>query len=778
MTPMVRVAGRVIFLMLFAACSAGATVSGLEGFLSRHCLDCHDSDVQKGGLNLEALGGEMRTAEQLDLWTLIHDRVKHGEMPPAKKKRPSTNEIAGFLGWIKPRLVVADRERREVVQRRLNREEYQNTINDLLGLDVDLKRHLPADQESGGFDNNGAALALSTELMERYLSTARMAIDAAIVSGPKPKTETFTASAMKEVERYFKTAQYGLVDGRIVLYLTARGQYSKVSTRAKRTPVPGRYRFRFTAATHRSDQPMVFSVVASDFDRAAAVYRDLGYFEVGSEPKVYEIEAELDRKWAIQFFAQGLPIYLKEPARGNYPGIGFSEVEITGPLNKQWPPASHRQLLGDTDLAKGTEADARTILERFMPRAFRRPVAETEIERYVELVRSKMNTGGSFDDGIRNALIAVLCSPNFLYLHEERTPQRQQQIADHELATRLSYFLWSSLPDKALTRAVATGGLRNASGVKRELDRMLADQRAERLVRNFTGQWLHLRDIEETTPDRKLYPEFDEFLQVSMVEEGEALFREVLDKNLNVSRFLDTDFAMLNGRLARHYGIDGVKGRTIRRVVLPGDSVRGGVLTMGALMKVTANGTTTSPVTRGVWVLENILGQTVPSPPPNISGIEPDIRGAETVREMLDLHRSVESCNSCHRKIDPSGFALESFDPVGKHRAHYLRFFVNAEHADKGWGRVGKGSPVDATGTLPDGRPFADIREFKRLLLDRGEDFARCLTTKLLAYALGREMGFSDRDAIEAVVTENAASGHGLRSLLHSIVASPLFVQP
>lgn len=768
---MVRIFGCVCILVLFAGGSLGAAVSEIEGFLSNRCLDCHDDDVQKGGLNLASLNEEMRTSAQLDLWTLIHDRVKHGEMPPAKKKRPSIDETTEFLGWIKPRLTAADRGRREVVQRRLNREEYQNTINDLLGIDVDLKRHLPADQESGGFDNNGAALALSTELMERYLTTARMAIDAAIVTGPKPERQTFTASAMREVERYFKTAQYGLVDGRIVLYLTARGQYSKVSTRDQRTPVPGRYRFRFTAATHRSDQPMVFSVVASDFDRSAADYRNLGYFEVGPEPKVYEIEGVFDRKWAIQFFAQGLPTYLKEPARGNHPGIGFSEVEISGPLNEQWPPDSHQQLLDEVELAKGTEADARKILERFMSRAFRRPVSPMEIERYVELVRRKMISGGSFNDGIRNALVAVLCSPNFLYLHED--PDRER-IDQHELATRLSYFLWSSLPDESLADAAATGRL----NPRRELDRMLADPRADRFVRNFTGQWLHLRDIEETTPDRKLYPEFDEFLQVSMVEEGEALFREVLDNDLSVSHFLDANFAMVNGRLARHYGMDGVVGRQIRRVALKPDSVRGGAITMGALMKVTANGTTTSPVTRGVWVLENILGQTVPPPPPNISGIEPDIRGAETVREMLDLHRNVESCNGCHRKIDPPGFALESFDPVGKYREHYLRFFVNTKHADKGWGHVGKGSPVDAKGRLPDGRSFTNIREFKRLLLDREEDFARCLTTKLFAYALGREMGFADRDEIETVVQRNAANGFGLRSLLRSIVTSPLFVQP
>jgi hypothetical protein len=295
-------------------------------------------------------------------------------------------------------------------------------------------------------------------------------------------------------------------------------------------------------------------------------------------------------------------------------------------------------------------------------------------------------------------------------------------------------------------------------------------------VKHFTGQWLKLRQINETVPDARLYPKFDELLQESLVWESEGYFREMLRADVSIDDLLDSDWAMLNERLATHYQVDGVKGIKLRRVALPKGSVRGGVLTQGAVLKVTANGTTTSPVTRGVWVLENILGRPTPPPPPNTAGIEPDIRGAVTVREQLAKHRSVESCNVCHKSIDPPGFALESFDPTGAFRETYLRWKVtNAEH---NWGSVEKGAAVDPTGQTESGERFADIREFKRLLLVRRDDFARCLAEKLTAYALGRETGFGDRESIAAAVRKVKDGGGGLRRLVHAVVESETFSRP
>ncbi|WP_197443337.1 DUF1592 domain-containing protein [Lignipirellula cremea] len=763
-----------------AICAAEDTASthdaGPQAFFAAHCYDCHSAGETGGGLDLEQFSGAFATREERDRWTQIFDRIDHREMPPADAAQPSPAERDALLRWLQPRLETADRTERQVIQRRLNRREYQNTIRDLLLVEVPVEDLLPEDQQAGGFDNNGEALAISTEQMGGYLAAAQLAIDAAMVHGPRPEEQTFTVSAMHEVERYLGQS-FALVDDRIVSYTSTNTQYSKVSTRGKRLPEAGRYRFRFTAATHRSQEKQVFTVVASDFASVGAVFKNLGYFEVGPEPEVFEIEAELDKKFAIQFFVLGLPTWLKDPIDGDHPGIGFSPVEITGPLTDQWPPASHTRLLGDVDLSQGSLDDAERILRDFLPRAFRRPASEDEVQRYLSLVKNRLETGRSFEQSLKIGLVAVLCSPNFLYLREDVRPGTTR-INDYELASRLSYFLHRSTPDAQLLQLAAADQLHEPAVLRAQVERLLSSPRREQFITDFVGQWLQLRKIDDTSPDKKLYPEFEELLKISMVGEGEAFFRKLLDEDLDVANFLDSDFAMLNQRLAEHYGIEGVQGLQIRAVELPAESVRGGVLTQGGVLKVTANGTTTSPVTRGVWVLENILGHPTPPPPPNVGGIEPDIRGATTIREQLAKHRDVATCSSCHRHIDPPGFALESFDPVGKLRSHYRHFIVNPDHADKGWGRVKDTAEVDASGVLSSGETFADIREFKRLLLTQREPFSRCLAEKLTTYALGRELGFSDREAIRSIVEHTLRHGNGLRSLVHAIVQSPAFQQP
>ncbi|MDB6173983.1 MAG: hypothetical protein JWL59_3294 [Chthoniobacteraceae bacterium] len=741
-------------------------------FFETHCLDCHESGTTKGGLNLEKADAAMLGTEQTDLWAHIFDRLASGEMPPPKEPRPARVDVEKLLAAIRPRLIETDRARREVVQRRLNRTEYENTIRDLLGIEIELKAFLPEDQQAGGFDNNGDALALSTEAMQGYLDAARAAVDMALVTGDRPTTETWTTDSLSEVQPYIDAGDFGYVDGRIVTYVADQSDYSKISTRAKRTPVRGRYRFQFQAATQNTTEPGFFTLSASNFAGVASKAQNLGYFEVGPEPRTFTIEAVLDAKVAVQFFALGLPGYIKKAAGARHPGVGFGPVEITGPLLDQWPPESTARLIGPVQLAGGTLADAETILRGFLPRAFRRPVSEAEVQRYTSLVRKKLEANRTFDESLRTGLIAVLCSPDFLYLRED-APPGTRRISNTELASRLSYFLWSSMPDAELLALAENEQLSDPKVLAAQVERLLHSGKAEAFVTNFTGQWLRLRQINDTTPDSKLYTKFDELLQVSMVREGEGFFREVLAENLPITNFLDSDWAMLNQRLAEHYGVPGVRGLALQKVKLPSDSVRGGVLTQAGVLKVTANGTTTSPVLRGVWVMENILGQPVPPPPPNTGGIEPDIRGATTIREQLDKHRHEESCMVCHVKIDPPGFALESFDPIGDFRTTYLRWVVHNEK--EGYGSVKTGAPVDASGRLATGEPFTGIREFKKLILARSDAFAHCLTAKLLTFGLGREMGFSDREAIDLIVKQTTANGGGLRSLIHAIIESETF---
>tara|TARA_R110002096_G_scaffold4501_49_gene21378 strand:+ start:3771 stop:6092 length:2322 start_codon:yes stop_codon:yes gene_type:complete len=768
---------QLLFVLILApAVRAAEDSPPIWPFFENHCVECHDDSTAKGGLDLyEAIENTIAGKKSVQRWTEIFDRVDHDEMPPPKKPRPAAEEKAAFLDWIRPRLIQADATEREVVHRRLNREEYENTVRDLLGIETDLKELLPEDQSAFGFDNNGGALAISAELIERYLEAARRAIDATLYEGPQPEVETFTASSLKEVTPYLG-GHFARIDDHIFRFMRTRGNYSKISSRSRRTTHAGRYRVRFSARTVNSPTPITFSAVALNHQGIGGKSETVGYFEASEKPTFFEFEVNVEKGSYVQIFSHDLPVWVKNPSIDEHAAVGIGPFAWTGPLYESWPPPSHQNLLGDCDLETGTLEDAETVFRKFLPRAFRRPVTEAEIARPVALVKKAIDAGRPFSESLRVGLESILCSPNLLFLRE--TSHEQDRISDYELASRLSYFLWNSTPDQVLLDHAANGELSNPTHLSQEVERMLNHPKSDRFVENFTGQWLKLREINATTPDGKLYKEFDEVLQVSMIAESQAFFDHLLTENLPLTNFLDSDFAMLNRRLANHYGIDGVEGFAMQPVALPPGHVRGGVLTQGAVLKVTANGTNTSPVMRGVWVLENVLGKHIPPPPPNIEGIEPDIREATTIREKLDLHRNSESCASCHQYIDPPGFALESFDPIGSYRENYLQFKVNPKFADKGWGSVVKAKPVDASGQFATGEAFATFQEFRALLLEDSETFAACLTDRLATYALGREMGFSDREALHSIVSKTRAEGNGFRTLIHNLISSPLFSQP
>ena len=741
-------------------------------FLEQHCMDCHDGDMKKGGLDLESFPTSYISGVHLvDRWTRIYDRVKSGEMPPPDKKVLGQVAKQGFLNGLEPVLAESDRVLREVVHRRLNRVEYETTVNDLLGIELELKHLLPEDQEAGGFDNNGAALAMSPDQVVKYLEAARVALGEALVEGDRPERKVVTASSIKETKRYWGGG-YGYHEGHVFGYLTSKTSYSKIATRQERAKLRGKYRYKFTAMTRNTDKPVAFSLVRSGHN-ATTESETLGYFEAHAKPEEFALEVMMDPGDCIQFFPQGLRTWGKDPEKNNFPGVGFSDVEISGPLYPEWPPASHQNLVGNLDLENGSLADAEKPLEKLARLAFRRPLEEGELDKYIGLVKSKLDAGRPFREALVLGMQAILCSTNFLYLREDN--HGDGTLSDYEFASRLSYFLWSSLPDKRLLDLAANGQLQDKVTLGTEIDRMVRDPKISRFVKNFSGQWLRLRDINATTPDSKLYASFDELLQTAMVDEAEAFFRKLLRDNLPITNFLDSDFIMANERLAKHYGIDGIEGIQIRPVKLPKDSVRGGVLTQAGVLKVTANGTNTSPVMRGVWVLENILGYHVPAPPPNIDGIEPDIREATTIREQLALHRDNDSCRVCHQHIDPPGFALESFDPTGAYRERYLQFKVNPQYADKGWGRVVEAKPVDASGQTVNRQEFSGIQEFKEILLAKEQTFAKCLTERLLTYGLGRELGFSDRKEVEGIANQAMAEGNGFRTLLKTIVKSQIY---
>ena len=753
--------------------------------LQTYCVRCHGGEKPKADLKLEGIGADFGQAA---LWTTLLERVSEGSMPPDDQPQPTAEERRVLVEWIGAGL--SARQRQQALAdgrarlRRLNRIEYANTLRDLLGAEIDLDL-LPEDGVAGGFDNVDAALDLSATLMERYLETADQALDAVLAVGAKPVAATKRIDLIAMAKQEYtaggkRQTRFGLGtvirDNDIVFY--SEGQPDKI-IQDTRVAAAGVYRFRIAAqAVNRPD--LTFLIYAGNYGFGVNTLqtRVIGAYDVSDQPGVVEFTAKLEPKESIRISPYGLPnLYAVPAADFAGPGLALKWIEQEGPLVETWPPAPATRLLGEVDLATGQQADAEAILRRFAPRAFRRPVTDAELQPFLGLVQSRLSKGYSFAAALRVGLKGLLCSPDFLYLSA-----RPGKLNDFDLATRLSYFLWSTTPDDELLSAAAKGELSGDAALQAQVERMLGDPRARAFTENFTGQWLSLRNLKATVPDKKLYPDFDELLELSMPQETHRFFDELLAKDGSILQFVDSDWSMLNERLAALYGIAGVSGSQIRRVELPAGSHRGGVLTQAAVLKVTANGTNTSPVVRGAWVLDRILGTPSPPPPKDVPAIEPDIRGATTIREQLAKHRSIASCASCHARIDPAGNALENFDVIGGWREKYRtdpqtsggkRLMVLT-----GRGRtapVGQGKPVEAADELPGGQKFTDIDGLKKLILADPDQFARGLTAKLLVYATGHPLEFADRATASEIVAQVGPRGYGFRSLIHAVVQSPTF---
>jgi hypothetical protein len=773
-------AGRVLFAVLSSfSLQAAPPDSTLDpkpyqAFFRQNCADCHLEGTTKGGLDLGTLPTDLHDAEALRRWVRVYDRVRSEEMPPPKKGHVGAAERDAFLKTLGAGLTRADLARRKVVIRRLNRTEYENTVRDLFGAHADVRNLLPEDTSLHGFDTMGEAMAASAELIQAYLQAADVVLDAAYGPEKEPKKVALKFPLLQDVKDHLKDLFRETPEG-VALFSSG---YCPSIPRTFISKADGTYRVRIHAKSFQSEKPVVMSVHAGDVIVQRRPFHLVGHYELPS-----------DAMTVIEFTDRFGPGDTFHPmpfgtggGRKEHPGPGIvvGEIEVEGPL-ETWPPPSRAELLGGADPVKGTLDDARKMLTEFLPRAFRRPVAPAAVEPYVALVKAELEAKRPYREALRVGLKGVLTAPGFLFRKE---PAAAGAVDDFAVAVRLSYFLWSTMPDAALLEAAGRGDLKTPAGLRAQAERLLKDPKAAAFTRNFTGQWLKLRDIDFTEPDKKLYPEFDELLKASMVGETQAYFDEILHNDRSLLEFVDSDWAILNRRLAEHYGIPGIEGLQLRRVDLPKDSPRGGVLTQGAVLKVTANGTNTSPVVRGVWVLDRIMGQPAPPPPAGIPSVEPDIRGTTTLRDQLAKHRSVPSCAGCHSKIDPPGFALENFDVIGGWRDRY-RSVGAGDRVDKFIDAAAKvrvqyklGPHVDASGELSTGEGFKEIREFKKLLLRDKDDLAAALAGKLLAYALGRPMGFSDRAELARIVATVKPGHYGFRSLILEIVSTPTFRAP
>ncbi|HEV3117492.1 MAG TPA: DUF1592 domain-containing protein, partial [Gemmataceae bacterium] len=746
---------------------------------------CHGGAKPKADLDLAALSPDF--GKNADVWKSVLDRLAGGSMPPKGKPRPTAAEQQAVVDWVAAGLTAHQAKKiatdGRTRLRRLNRIEYANTIRDLLGVEVDIEA-LPEDGVASGFDNVDGALDLSANLLERYLESADNALEAAFVKGAKPQAAKRRIDMVPLAKQITKTIKpmprYGVstqIRDNEVLFVGAN-EVSKPLLESK-APQTGLYRFRISAHAVRQS-PMTLILYAGNYGMGVQglMTRPMGMFDVADTPTIVEFTERMTAKESLRIFPHGMPnMYRKVTDDYAGPGLAMQWVEVEGPLVDVWPPAATTRLLAGVDVSMGTLADAEIIFGRFAPRAFRRPLKDGELAPFLNIVRTRLAQGRTFEDALRVGLKAILCSPNFLYL-----AAAPGKLNDFDLATRLSYFLWSSTPDDALTNLAAKGSLAQPEVLRQQVERMLNDPKAHAFTENFTGQWLSLRNLKATIPDTKLYPDFDEFLELSMPRETHLFFEEMLKNDRSVLEFVHADWSMLNGRLAVLYGIPDVHGSGFRKVQLPKGSHRGGVLTQSAVLRVTANGTNTSPVTRGTWVLDRILGTPAPPPPQDVPAIEPDIRGAKTIREQLAKHRAIASCANCHSKIDPAGNALENFDVIGGWREFYRVVpgmgRKQVKIAAPLYGRevgVGKGPPVQAADELPGGRKFADVDGFKKLILENPDQFTRNLTQKLLVYGTGHGIEFADRPAVETIVADVRSKHYGFRTLVHAIVQSPTF---
>ncbi len=789
-----------------------ASVSGfdtvLKPFLAANCYECHGDKKQKKGLNFQSFTSATSLIDDRDKWDEVVVKLRHREMPPDDEPQPPEHQRQAVAGWLARELARIDRvtppNPGRVTARRLNRTEYNNTVRDLLGVDVKAADDFPQDDSGYGFDNIGDVLSLSPALMEKYMTAADRIARIAIF-GPAKLEPTLTrlrsdgrrqGDAREFPERYDLTG------------LSLPNAFHGVH----RIPVEGEYAIRVVLGGQRpaGSEPVDVTLWIDeretathkhDPERAATFSDDRQDF--GGQTTEFRVKLTAgDHRLAVAIprIFEGLPARLNGPRPSTRPappprtfnppagatperiaflrkrfeeneaelqkiplnGVRVSYIEIGGPYSQvSGPSVNSTRKIYTCGHAAGEHQDSCVprIMTSLARRAFRRPVNAAELAPFIDLVRQTQKEEGSFDEGLAVGIQALLVSPDFLFRIERdrpavRSASTVQPISQHELATRLSYFIWASMPDESLRRAADAGTLRDPDVLAAQVRRMLRDPKSRALADNFGGQWLQFRALESVTRDRDRFPDFEDYLRLSMRRETELFIEYIIREDRSVLDFIDAKYSFLNERLARHYGIPNVSGPEFRRVDLTG-SPRGGVLTHASVLTVSSYATRTSPVLRGKWILENLLNAPPPEPPADVPNLdEAAIGTAASLRAQLEAHRKDPTCASCHRRMDPLGFGLENFDAVGAWRTMDGKF------------------PIDATGFLPDGDTFEGPEELRNILKDQRDAFVRCLTSKLLTYGLGRGLERYDGKTVKLIAQRLPARQYRFSALVLQIVNS------
>lgn len=799
----------ILSASLGPACAASAA-EPFEVFLEKHCISCHGPEKEKGDLRIDKLSRDFKLGADAHHWAEVIEQVNSGEMPPKKEKKPAQEEIAAFVTNLDSRIkegrAARMAARPAVTHYRLSRKEYQNMVHDLLGVRYDPSKpgELNEDTLWHGFERIGSELSLSPSHMDRYYRAAEQVLDRAFpaVTGDVRKIRKTAADLRYNGGKDQQAALDRFGIKRPLRFLLFPGTVQNALSPhwfGKLGPEhSGLYKVRIQASGVRpvGGQPAHLSIGKTTGEETVDGIIDFDVTAPEDKPQVYEFEVDLEMPATLHFcvvatdvvdrrsgaaFRNALssrggyifthssetlllnpnaPQMFDDKGNGLFSTVLLDWIEWEGPLVTE-PEKSLRK-----DVVPPDDATPEVVtehLQRFAERAWRRPVQVDELEQYLESYRAERAAGEKPADAYRLALQGVLTSRNFLYL-VEGAPGGREQLTDWELASRLSYFLWSSMPDDALF-ATARNSALNGEGLKKEVDRMLTDSRINRFIDDFSRQWLQLHRVGMFPPDKKLYPNYDRWLEMSMREEPVEFFREMLVQNLPMEGFLDSDWTMANSRLCDFYGLSEPKTSGFQRVSLKPEDRRGGLLTMGAALGLTSDGTRHRPVHRGVWLSEVIFAKTPPPPPANVPAIEPNPPKSPkaTLRDKLEAHRDNANCASCHAKIDPLGLAWDNYDAIGQWRTH--------EEVAAGTG----GDPlVNPAGEMPDGRPFKDANDFKRLLIEDRDKFVRAFIEHLATYGLRRVLTVDDEDAITAIAAEATKNKYGVKDVVRAVALSEL----